>query len=499
MLRKVMLDNCCHALARLIALVLALVLPPAVSQAGGLQIRTSVDHFIKTKTPYKGNVGTSVLYRFDNGFFFGGTVYSAAFGDAGGLFIGGVEVGKQFRLGGGNFAEAAVFYGGGGGAGQVPGDGSLLRPRFMLGHDFDGLQLAAGVSYVRVTGSKISTPALELAFTAPFNLLSGFGHVDSCSSCDDMMGKLHVSLKEVKAVAKSFRPLNDGSRTAGKKLSPMFLAGTEFVFDFTQKFDIFFSAAGAAHGDGAGYAEWLAGLRYIHPIGPVDLFADAGLGFAGGGDVNTGGGFIGAANAGIEAHLTDWISLTASLGLTGAMNGKFLALVPAISIAAPLGGTAKDRGDTPLNPTKWRVSGGYSVIPSHKGMRKPGTGGSKSLGLINTKFDLMFSPRFYLSGQAYTITYGDAGGFAMGLVGPGYTIPVGDRFAISAEVLAGAAAGGGINTGGGAVGVVNLDLDYKLSSSVALGLDLGWIHSWRGGLDAPLIGLGLKVDFTTFQ
>ncbi len=485
-------------LPALAALVLLLFPAGSGAQAGQLQVRASADYFSKAKSTLKGNVGTSILYQFDNGLFFGGTVYSAAFGDAGGLFIGGVEIGKQFKLGASNFIEAAVFYGGGGGAGQVPGDGSLLRPRLMLGHDFGGLQISAGASYVHITGSNISTPAFELAFRTPFNLLSGFEHADSCASCDDLMDKLHVSLKEVRAVAKSFRPLNAGRRSKGKKLAAMYLAGAEFVFDFTRNFDIYFSSAGAAHGDGAGYAEWLAGLRYIYPVGKIDLFADAGLGFAGGGDVDTGGGLIAAANAGVQAHLGDWLSLTASLGLTGAVNGGFIAVTPSLAISAPLGGAGKRGGGAAPRPAKWRVSGGYSVIPSHGGMRKPGSGGSGALGLINTKFDLLFSPRFYLSGQAYTITYGDAGGFAMGLVGPGYTLLAGDRFAVSAELLGGAAAGGGINTGGGGVGAVNLDLDYKITPAVALGLDLGWIKSLRGGLNGPMIGLGLKADFTTF-
>ncbi|NRA87886.1 MAG: hypothetical protein HRU28_10950, partial [Rhizobiales bacterium] len=61
----------------------------------GLKLRIAADILTNPKTALEGNVAKTILYENADGTFFGGTVYSAALGDAGGLFIGGFEVGQN--------------------------------------------------------------------------------------------------------------------------------------------------------------------------------------------------------------------------------------------------------------------------------------------------------------------------------------------------------------------------------------------------------------------
>ena len=474
-------------------------LPAPQATAGELQVRLSGDYMTRIKSALKGSVGTSLLYEFDNGFFVGGTVYSAAFGNAGGLFIAGFEAGQRFRFTERDFLEAAMFYGGGGGANQVPGDGTLLRPRAMWGHDFGGFTLLAGGSYNYLIGSRISSPAVEIAIQRPLNLLFTGGHVDTCGNCDSILAMPHVRLKSAKFIGKVFLPISSRNRSGTRNISTMYLAGSEFAFDIGGNWETFVSAAGSLGGDGAGYAEWTGGIRKTVPIGAFSLFADAGIGFAGGGNVDTGGGLIGAVNAGLRLNMGRAAFIEASIGYTASANTKFQAVVPALAIGSPLGRPAGYDGNGNLVPSQWSLTAGFTVIPAHSGMRRPGTGGSGALGLVKTKADLYLTGGLFLTGQAYSVTFGDAGGFAMGLGGFGYSYPLTDSWTLNAEILGGAAAGGGINTGGGAVAAANAGAGLRITDSARLTFDAGWIRSFRGGLNGPMLSTGLKFGFTTFR
>ena len=78
-------------------------------------------------------------------------------------------------------------------------------------------------------------------------------------------------------------------------------------------------------------------------------------------------------------------------------------------------------------------------------------GGSGSLDLIGLKLNRYLSPNFYVSGQAYSAFAGGAGGFSVGLVGAGLATQAAEQLRVGAELLVGAAGGGGVQTAGGAV------------------------------------------------
>ncbi|MCJ8324049.1 MAG: hypothetical protein HRU29_15100 [Rhizobiales bacterium] len=490
---------------RLITIITALIFSLSISAtyADELKFRIAADALTDPKTALEGNVAKSILYQTDDGAFFGGTIYSAALGNAGGLFIGGFEVGQQIELGADYFAEAAVFFGGGGGAGIVGGDGMLIRPRLNIGRKFGKYEISVGASYMHVTGSNISSPVFELAIASPLDWLLADGHIDGCADCKIVALSPFVSLEQIGASYKSYIPLTNlapGKRSGGT-LKTMQLAGAGLVLNMDnmwgQGWQSFINAHGAMGGDGEGYAEIIVGGRYGFDVTDwLNIYADAGIGFAGGGDVDTGGGAVFATNIGAKWRIFGTADIEASVGYIGALGGGFHALVPAIKIGLPLGSGGQVDVNN-LNASHWSITTGYSIIPEHAGMRSDGDTGV--LGLTDFKGDLYLSDNFYMTGQAMSVTTGMAGGFAIGLVGGGASLPITDRISLSAELLLGAAAGGGIIVNGGLVAAAQLDVDYKLNENMSLTANAGWIKAVKGGLNGPLLGAGLKFHFTSFR
>lgn len=478
-------------------------------QADSLKLRIAADMLYEPTTTLEGNVAKTILYQNDNGTFLGGTVYSASLGDAGGLFIGGFEIGQQFELGGGNFVEAAVFFGGGGGAGVVGGDGTLLRPRVNFGHRFGDYELSVGASYMHVTGSKISSPVFEIAMARSLKWVIRNGHLENCADCEIYAGSPYVAMESVGAVYKSFIPLTQitpGQRS-GVPLKPMQLAGAGVLLNMDHMWGkgwkSYVNVAGAMGGDGEGYAEILVGGRYGFDVNDwLNIYGEAGFGFAGGGDVDTGAGALVNGSIGAKWRIFNTAELETSIGYTAALGGGFHAIMPSMKLSMPLGGVNAGKTDVDLanlDPTHWSLTMGYSVIPEHANMRYPHDKDTGFLGLTDFKIDLYMSDHIYLTGQALSVTTGGAGGFAIGLAGAGARLPVTDKIDVAAEILIGAAAGGAINVQGGLVAVGQLDVDYKLNDNMSLTSNFGWIKAVKGGLNGPMLGAGVKFHFSSFR
>ncbi|MBL1419799.1 MAG: hypothetical protein COC24_004740 [Alphaproteobacteria bacterium] len=495
---------------RRIFILLCLSFLAGLAQADDLKLRIAADALTEPKTPLEGTVTKSILYETDGGSFFGGTIYSASLGNAGGLFIGGFEAGQKFQLGADYFIEAALFFGGGGGAGIVGGDGTLLRPRLNIGRKIGDYELSVGASYMHVMGSKISSPAIEIGISRPLGWLIGDGHIEQCTGCTVKAQSPFVMIESVGAAYKNYIPLTDlavGKRS-GNTLTTMQLAGAGLVLNMDHMWgkgwQSYIDAYGAMGGDGEGYAEIIIGGRYGYDMTDwLNIYADAGLGFAGGGDVDTGGGTIVSASVGAKWQIFSAAKLETSIGYVAALGGGFHAIMPAVKLSLPLGGSkyieAANFDATALNPTHWSVTAGYSIIAEHPNMRYVHDTDTGFLGLTDFKGDLYLNDYIYMTGQALSVTTGGAGGFAIGLVGAGATLPLSDKIDVSAEILLGAAAGGAINVQGGLVAVGQLDVDYKLNETMSLTSNIGWIKAVKGGLNGLMLGTGVKFHFTSFR
>jgi hypothetical protein len=93
---------------------------------------------------------------------------------------------------------------------------------------------------------------------------------------------------------------------------------------------------------------------------------------------------------------------------------------------------------------------------------------------------------------------GEAGAYMTGLVGVGTQRSWGGAWFAEAEALMGAAGGGGLATGGGLVGQLNVGLGYRLSKQLSVMGTVGTMTALGGDFKAKVLGLGLVYDLTTF-
>lgn len=475
------------------------VLSAGAGFAEEFEIRTGIDVMLRKQSPVSAFHYTTMTMDIGGGFHVGQSVYSAAWGDAGGLFIGGFEGFKRFQITDATSVDVGAFIGGGGGAVVVLGDGLMTKPQVTLNQAFaSGFMAHVGVGWTKVTGSAIDTPSFSFAVSRATDLEIDLGNTGNRPASG-------IIISAAKGIGRYYVPFDATRRNKPGVMNPMYLVGGEFTFRdiSSDRLEIFVSAVGAAHGDGAGYAEWLAGPRYYTaPFfgGRLRGFADVGVGFAGGGDVDTGGGLMLVASAGLDARLFNGFHAEAGvMGLTaptGDFNVAAAFVRGSLRFDDPSG---KSFGGTGAPARRWQASTGLSYQFSHAGFRAAGhpfTGHDPVL--VESGVDLFFGDHFYVNGSGYTVVDGMAGGFAMGTVGLGMTFPLGDRFAVSGEVFGGAAAGGGIATSGGLIWGGKAELDYRLNDRFALSAGVGKWYSLGGARPVTLHG-AVKIPFTSFH
>lgn len=453
-----------------------------------LEFRLGLDYLTLEQSDIRALNGMSVFYVNRQGFYGGPSIYSAALGNGGGFFVGGWEVGKRTSLTDTLFWDASFFVGGGGGATQVTGDGLMLRTQVHLGYDFGDFRIGAGIAGVSVSGSDIYTPAFSLSLTRPLNLELVSGH----PTAGTLTGATRI--KALTPIVRNYVPLNS-TKHGGAALQPMQLLGAELTFGNEVDRETFIQASGVVHGDAEGYADWILGQRYLWEIAPITFHADFGAGVGGGGAVNTGGGLVVAVNIGAQIKTFEQLSLGVGLGVISSINGDFFAVTPTLKASLAFG-SGRIAGPAAV---RWQVGTGLMQLLTTSNFRNDSSSGA-SPALIYTDLDVLLSKRIYLTGQAYTAATGDAGGFQIGLVGIGYTLPLTDSLFLSAELLLGSAAGAGINAQGGLVGGYKLEADYRLTDAVSLSLGLGQIQTLQsGGMHPGIVSLGLKFPITTWH
>jgi hypothetical protein len=226
-------------------------------------------------------------------------------------------------------------------------------------------------------------------------------------------------------------------------------------------------------------------------------YGEVALGFGGGGDVDTGGGLIASAGAGIAVPIFPGFEAEIGAQVTQAIDGDFTAVAPYLRASLRFGG--KPSGPY-TDVRRWQLSMGLSHQEPNAGFRKPGVTATAAPALFETSLDLFLTENAYFTGNAQTVVAGDAGGYAIGLLGLGYAMPLSDRWTLSVEGHMGAAGGGGVDTGGGLVGGARVEMDYHLTDTLSLSAGVGALRSLRDGGARPVtFHLGIKTAFTTYH
>ncbi|MDA9369022.1 hypothetical protein N9R41_00315 [bacterium] len=424
--------------------------------------------------------------------YFGQSLYSAVSGDVGGLFIGGFELSKRFQIRTDQTFELGVFLGGGGGAALVAGDGMMEKYYVNINQELNnGYSSSIGFSYLNITGSDVTSGTLNFGISKTQNYATVLGHGKETISS----GRFLVSAKPI---IKQFWPGSSLKRD-GTRLKKMNLMGIEATFASSTYAlnESFVQTTGAVEGDGEGYADIQFGYRQHLSKASLKGFWEISTGFGGGGDVDTGGGLLGS--FGIGASLPIFYNNKIELGIQkiSSLDGELNALSPFLRTAIIF----NKRKKAYHTKRRWQLSFGVTKQLANEKLRKPGIEQGNSVSLIENSVDLFITDNIYLIGNAQTVISGNAGGYAVGLLGLGYTKPINNSFSYSFEIYSGAAGGGGIDTKGGMSKAMRLEVDYNLKDNLALTLGAGRLSAQnsKNGFNSMTTHIGLKTKFTTFH
>ena len=437
-----------------------------------------------------GLMGATLLFDVGRGWGLGPAVYGAASGRRGGLFVGGVEVQHRWAMGDGWTLAAGLFAGGGGGAAAPVGSGLMLRPAFTALKDI-GRDFQAGLSWSSVSfpDGDISSSQWGLVFA----WRGDFRHYAGGRPGERIGTGQPTGLGFDRMVATYGRyALSDGSARRIGLIGARAERRTG-----TDGLTWGIEAAAAAGGDAAGYMEvlgttaWsIAPLPDAAPSWRLGVRAAAGLG--GGGAVPTGGGVLGKLTATMEWRPTAGWTVGAEAGRVHGANGPLRASHAQVWLGIDLepGLEGSDPLDARVVQTEW----GAALQHHTRSIRKDGS--RHALETIGLKLNRYVGENLYLSGQAHSAFGGGAGAYSIGLVGVGWANRPTSRQRLGAELLVGAAGGGGVETGGGAIVQGLLWAGGKVSPTSEWRIGAGLVRARGGsGLDSPVIEISWSKAF----
>ena len=440
--------------------------------------------------PRVGVVGTSYLIDVaeSSGLALGPAVYGAVSGGHGGFFSLGGELAWRRRLVGPVGIELGVYAGGGGGGGAPTGSGLMLRPHADLVWDLGAVAVGASLSKVRLSGGRVDSNQIGLVLNAN----SDFRFIPAERLGEPSLGggRAGLGFDRIQFVGGAYRTpagktLNDGLplpraiSTVGVRAEHS-LGGNAFWG---------LEANRAGRGGVGGYAEYLGTLgvegEAIRDV--LTVGTRAAVGMAGGGGVSTGGGLLVKAGVYGIFRLGNDLGVLLEGGVARAPNGNFRAAQASLGVVWALDGPSNT--GLAARPTRTDFSAGAEryVAPRSDGRER-------AVSAVALKLDRYLTPNLYVSGKVLSAAGGGASGYTSALVGAGWMQPIGSRFRVGAELLAGAGGGGGI-AGEGALVEPRLFVGVQLTPALGLRAGAGRVKAFGGRLDSNVFDLSLTLAY----
>ena len=452
-------------------------------------------------------LGASYMVALDEDWAIGPAAYGAAQGQFGGLFTVGFNVQKRWRLANDWHLATSLYAGAGGGVSSDKvraGGGLMLRPELSLRREFGDWYAGVGVSHVTFPNGRGNIKDTGVTFTvgmtdrllsfAPSNSGSlGRTAYNTGIGFDEIALSVGAEKPRSGSFTRSGEPLTTRKNKAGADLRRYFDSGSAWWG---------MEASGAASGGHDGYMEILGNVGKDWGIGSerLRLGVQASAGLGGGGNMDTGSGWLLRVGPTLR-WITPWgPTLRLDAGYMKAPWGHYDSLQIRGSLAVPLEKGSRIPGsNNPMELGRISTQTWFLNTPRFNnfvfkdGSRESVTG----LGLGMTR---SFGDTWYGVGYAGSAALGKAGAFSYGMFGLGAQTPKWNGIRFGAEALVGAAGGGGVQVGGGAVSQGELWAQWEGGSQDRLRVRLG-IGQWKslGGdkHSTPMVNVNIGWAFGT--
>jgi len=434
-------------------------------------------------------------------------VYGAVTGVRGGFFTGGLQTAWRQTLISNIYFNAQFFVGGGGGGAAPQGGGLMLRVFAGLGYAFQDSSFSLGLSHISFPNGDIESRQFTLSYAKQFKALYFPGWYHTKQQLDSWESNLRLLTQsrsqELSLQYLGYFPSENNKGRSGKVLNKrMDVLGIRWSQNYQGNYWVEFETNGAMGGSIDGFAQVFAGLAYKLKVQKYLRWSSGLLlGAAGGGDVDTGGGVVTRVFTGIDLTLNPRWSVYNHAGLVYAPDSDLLMPTFNINLAYHFHGlntlnVQKKLLESNDNRIQWRKfrlrSGVQRYSHMNQASRKNPEVEEDAVNLVSLKIDAFMNNLFFISGQAISAFTGGAGGYAVGLLGPGFQF---SRH-FSAELLAGVAGGGGLAVGAGKILQPMLNLNVPINNSWGCELSLGYIDAIEGDMKALVSNISLNYHFT---
>ncbi len=437
---------------------------------------------------------------------FGG--YGSVLGDRGGLYAAGASAGWRQALAERWWIDVGGFLGGGGADEGDWGGGLFVRPHLAFEYAIGSrLALRIELSHIQVPGGELSSTQLGIGL-ARFDEILTAG--ESIFDLDPLPRGTLVPSEDALVVGGLYLDPSSGSRRRdGSRLARRILlgqAGVELPLD--DGWFVPIEVAGAGAGGAAGYAQGVSGIGRRGPWFPgtnrvMDWQWRVLAGAAGGGEVDTGGGLLIAAQAGFEGFLSrDW-SVRLLGGYFVAPDGHFDGT--SVGVAARWAPRAAALPED-FDRTRLQAEGvfardyaldDWTVQLLHKSYFLPSDVVSKDgepleddVHLVGAGVAKDVATWLTLSLRAFSAWDGEIGGYREGQIGLRHnldvlrTVAAGDFYV---QYHAGAAGGGGADVASGLIHEFSAGWRYRVRPSFDFGLEFGKLEADRGTFEGQSI------------
>ena len=459
----------------------------------------------ETKIVNEKNMGlTGIHYNLllNDWAYVGAGIYGAVSGERGGFFTLGVNAGIKKYLGKDFYVDTGFHLGAGGGAAAPDGGGIFILPHFNLGYDFKKISLNSGWSYVNFfDGGEIKGHQINIGLEIPLNFtFATYKNAESEYDFETLKkSDWNVNSKRTSLMFHQNNLRIKGDTQDINNNKTIRLAGFELANYFAKNWFAFLKVDGAFDGIKAGFMDVFVGGGYLLPINKnnTNILAKFGVGAAGGGGVDTQGGFLLYPDLSIEQRIFNDFFLSINTGLVTSLNSYFNTSSFGIGLKyyVERNGIISDKS---FSGGKFK---GFEVIVKHDyyiDAARDKDFPDQDLHQIALQINFDLTKNIYVAGQTAFASFGGAGAYAEGIVGLGAKSNpfLNDKVILFGQVLAGAAGGGDVSTGEGLIFKPSAGFNYKINNSLSFRASGGYVKAKGGALSSAMINLGIKYHLS---
>jgi hypothetical protein len=432
--------------------------------------------------------------------------YGAVGGIRGGFFTLGLNLGIKKEIYNNLFIDAGFHFGGGGGASAPDGGGAFILPHANLGYDFKYFSLSAGWSYINFFDEgTINSNQIYAAVQIPLSFdYSDFNKREKEFTAESLKNSnwnkkshrisamVHLNNLSVKGDSQ----FTNGTSINGRTIR---LAGFEFSSFLNDDWFYFIKADGAYRGIPAGYMDIFVGGGYHLSMNKnrTNIQAKFGIGAGGGGGVDTKGGFLIYPDISIEQKLIDNMYISINKGYLMSPDSHFLSSTLGFGLKYYIDkdGILSDDKEN----AKAKFKGIQTILKQDWYLNASRNGGfEQDMHQISLQINVFLNKYIYGAGQTSFANFGDAGAYAEGIVGLGVQTSsfFNGRVSVFAQLLGGAAGGGGISTGQGLIVKPSAGLNFKLTNTLDLRGGIGYVKARGGSLSSVFGSFGLSYNLS---